>query len=226
MSSSGATYVNFSSLVTDVQSYIERGNSVSSDPSVFAQIPRLINAAERKLMQLLKLQGTIEVLNNPTGFTPGTSVIAKPDRWRQTVSFSYGGTSSGNSRTLLLPRSYEVCRNYWPDDSVQDPAQPPKYYSDYSYQFWLIAPTSPATFPIEVISYMQPQLLSQTNQNNFWTEYAPNALLYGTLMEATPFIKDDPRIATWQQYYSLELSSLDGQDMQKIMDRTADRKRP
>lgn len=226
MSSAGATFMTFDTLKSDVQNYLERGNSVTSDPTVYAQIPRLINAAERKLIQVLKLQGTIEVLNDQTGFTPGISVIPKPDRWRETVSFSYGDSGNNNRRKTLFPRSYEYCRAYWPDDSVQDPTQPPRFYCDYDYYHWLVVPTSPGTYPIEVVCYMQPPLLSPTNQRNWFTDLIPNALLYGTLLEATPFIKDDTRIQTWQAYWQLEVQSLTTQDLQKLIDRSADRSRP
>lgn len=226
MSSAGATYMNYTNLKQDVQRYLERGNSLGSDPTVFEQIPRLINAAERKIIQILKLQGVIEVLNDIEGFTPGRCVINKPDRWRSTVSFSYGSGAGSNTRKTLFPRSYEYCRSYWPDDTVQDTSQPPLFYADYDYQHWLVAPTPAAVMPIEVVCYMQPPLLSETNQTNFFTDYTPNMLLYGTLLEATPFIKNDERIPTWQGFYELEISTLSGQDLQKILDRSAQRSRP
>lgn len=220
------TYVTFTSLVQDVQRYMERGQSAIADPTVYDQIPRLINAAERKIIQALKLQGTIEVLINNSGLVQGTPIIAKPDRWRQTISMLYGAGTNNNSRTLLFPRSLEFCRNYWPDDSVQDAAQPPIYYADYDYQHWLIAPTPPTTYPLEVNAYMQPPLLDATNQTNFFTNYTPNMLLYGALLEATPFLKNDERIAVWQNYYNYELQTLGAQDLQKQLDRTAERKAP
>lgn len=226
MSSAGATYMNFTLLQQDVQRYLERGSSIGSDPTVYEQIPRLINAAERKIIQVLKLQGTIEVLNDPAGFTPGISVVAKPDRWRQTVSISYGSGVGNNTRQTLFPRSYEFCRSYWPNDAVQDTTQPPLYYADFNYQNWLIVPTAPAIYPVEIVCYLQPQLLSETNQTNFFTDYTPNLLLYSTLLEAEPFLKNDERIPTWQQFWQLEVSSLSGQDLQRILDRSAERKRP
>ena len=226
MSSAGPTFMTYSTLVSDMTAYLERGRTATSDPTVFAQIPRLINAAERKIIQILKLQGTIEVLNDPSGFTPGISVIPKPNRWRETISFSYGSGVGSNTRKFLYPRVYEYCRAYWPDDSVQDVTQPPLFYADYNYQNWLIAPTSPGVFPIEVVCYMQPPLLCEANQRNFFTDYTPNMLLYGALLEATPFIKNDERIATWQAFYQLEISTLTNQDLQRILDRSAERKRP
>lgn len=224
MSSVGATYMSFSSLVEDLKRYLERGSSLESDPTVLEQIPKLINGAERKIIQVLKLQGTIEVLRDQVGFTPGKSVIAKPDRWRETVSFSY--VNSAGKRKSIFPRSTEYCREYWPDETVQDSAQPPRFYADYNYQNWLVAPTPAAVMPIEVICYMQPALLSPSNETNFFTDYTPNMLLYGSLLEATPFIKNDERIPTWQNYWEFEISTLTNQDLQKLLDRSADRSRP
>lgn len=225
-SPAGPTYVTYDSLFQDIQRYLERGQSEDSDPTVFEQIPRLINAAERKIIQVLKLLGTTEVLNDVTGFTPGLSVIAKPDRWRETVSFSYGTGVGSNQRVTLFPRSYEYCRAYWPDDSVQDASQPPRFYADYDYKNWLIVPTSPGIFPIEVICYMQPPLLCEANQRNFFTDYCSNLLLYGSLLEATPFIKNDARIPVWQGFYQFEIATLVPQDLQRILDRSAERSRP
>lgn len=214
------TSVTYGSLVSDMQNYLERGQSATSDPTVFAQIPRLINACERKLAQVLKLLGQIEVLSDPAGLAPGLPVIPKPDRWRKTVSMNYGVGTGNNQRTTLLPRSYEYCRTYWPNDTQ---TSPPLFYADYSYTSWLISPTPDQVYPLEAICYMQPPLLDANNQNNFWTVWTPNALLYGALLEATPFLKNDERIPTWQNYWQQEIQSLSGQDLQRIMDRTAQR---
>lgn len=226
MSSAGATYVTFTTLQDDIRRYIERGRTLDSDPDVYEQIPRLINACERQLVQVLKLQGVIEVLNDPSGFTPGTSVMRKPDRWRETVSMSYGKGVGNNERVNMFPRSYEYCRSYWPNDATQDTGQLPLFYADYNYQNWLVVPTAPAILPVEVVCYMQPPYLSPTNQRNFFSDYAPNALLYGTLLMTAPFINNDDRIGTWDKFYQFEISTLSGQDLQKIMDRSSERSRP
>lgn len=221
-----ATFMNYSSLVADVTNYLERGASLSGDQVVTNQIPRLINAAERKIMQTLKMQGTLEVLIDNAGLMNGQPIVAKPDRWRQTVSMFYGAGGDLNQRTPLFPRSYEYCRTYWPDDTVTSSSAPPLFYADYDFSHWLIVPTPYQTFPLEVLSYLQPQLLDANNQNNWLTEYAPNLLLYSALLEAAPFLKNDARIATWQAWVDREMSTISGQDLQKILDRAAERSRP
>lgn len=222
-----ATTVNYTSLVQDITNYIERGGSSSTDPTVFAQIPRLINAAERKIAQDLKLLGQIEVLvDAPAGLQQGNPVLTKPDRWRGTASINYGSGTNNNSRTPLLPRGYEFCRYYWPDSTVMDVNQPPLFYGDYDYQHYVVVPTPPADYPLEMICYMQPVLLDSTNETNFFTNYTPNLLLYGALCEAEPFIKDDARVQLWQGYWKQEIETLSQQDLQRIMDRAVQRKTP
>ncbi len=218
--------MTFSTLTADIQNYLERGQSATTDATVFNQIPRFINAAERKLMEALKLQGTLTPLVDPVGLVAGIAVVTKPDRWRVTVSMNYGSGTNNNSHTPLFPRSYEFCRALWPDDTVTDPTQTPAFYADYSYQAWLIAPTPPQNYPLEVLAYLQPALLDSANQTNFFTNYCGSALLYASLMEAEPFLKDDGRFSLWEHNLQTEIALLNGQDAQKILDRSADRSKP
>jgi len=55
------------------------------------------------------------------------------------------------------------------------------------------------------------------------TEYAPDALLYAALLEAQPFLKQDDRIPTWQGMYDRAVQALSGDDLKKILDRSAQR---
>ena len=209
------TSMTFDSLVQDLQEYLERGTA--SDTEVLDQIPRLINLAERAITNKLKIQGFLTPLL--TTLVAGTSVYAKPDRWRQTVSMNYGTGTDQNTRSVLLARSYDYCRAYWPNSSTIDATQPPLYYADYDYAHWLVVPTPPINYPWEINIYQMPALLDSTNQTNWLTNYAPNLLLYRALLEMTPFLKDDERIPTWQAMYKEQLDDLDLQDLQKVVDR-------
>lgn len=212
-----ATTVTYTTLLDDMRNYLERGGSALTDPTVYNQLPRLVNAAERSLIQDLKLLGALEVLvDAPIGLATSVSVYAKPDRWRATVSMNFGTGSDKNTRRQLFPRSYEFARSYWPDATQTGT---PKYYSDYNYSSWLITPTPDANYPWEVLAYMQPVLLDDTNQSNFWTDYTPNALLFGALLQSAPFLKDDERINTWGNAYAKEIATLKDQDLQRVLDR-------
>ncbi len=213
------TTMTFDTLKQDVQRYLERGATLAADPIVYEQIPRLINLAERRIARELKVQGFIAVVSDT--MVPGQSVYAKPDRWRDTVSINIGTGPNKANRTTLYTRDYEYCRSYWPNESE---TSTPLFYADYNYDNWLVAPTPDEAYPFEVLYYELPPLLDDSTQTNWLTEYAPQLLLYGTLLEATPFLKNDERIGTWQQYYDRAAAMLNGEDLAKILDRSATRK--
>jgi len=214
-----ATTMTFTTLQEDVRRYLERGNSYASDPVVYEQIPRLINLAERRIARELKVQGFINVVTGTLAV--GQSVYPKPDRWRDTVSVNIGTGAQNNTRKVVFSRAYEYLLSYWPDRTA---TEEPIFYSDYDYDHWLIAPTPDAEYPFEILYYEIPPLLDDVVQTNWLTEYAPQLLLYGTLLEATPFLKNDERIPVWQSMYDRAAAMLNGEDLAKILDRSAVRK--
>ena len=109
------TSMTFNSLVEDLQAYLERGTV--SDTTVYDQLPKLINLAERAIATKLKIQG---FLNNVTAnLSAGVGVYPKPNRWRETVSMEFGSISVTPKRSILKARSYEYCRQYWPTEALQ-----------------------------------------------------------------------------------------------------------
>lgn len=211
--------MTFTQLIDDVKRYLERGDSVTTDPTVYVQIPRLINLAERRIARELKVQGFIEVVTDV--MTPGQAVYVKPDRWRDTVSFRYLKGSQNDYYENMFARSYEYLREYRPDTSEW---AAPQFYADYDYSHWLFAPTPDQAYPFEVVYYALPRMLDGEHQTNWLTDYAPQLLLYATLLEASPFLKNDERVATWQNFYDRAASALNGEDIGKILDRAAVRK--
>lgn len=203
--------MTFNSLQEDLRRYLERGFSDASDPTVYEQLPRLINLAERKIARELKIQGFLRFIQ--TTLQVGVAVLEKPDRWRDTVSMTLNGSP-------IFSRSYEYLRSYWPDSAA---VATPEFYSDYDYNHWLLVPTPAAVGTVEIAYYELPKQLDDSNQTNWLTAYAPNVLLYAALLEATPFLKNDERIPTWQAAYDRAAQALNGEDLGKILDRSANR---
>jgi len=210
--------MTYTSLFADLQAYLERG--YASDATVFAQIPSLINLAERDIATKLKILGLLLPVTDT--MVAGTGIYAKPDRWRQTASMNFGvGTAPDQERRPLFPRPYEYCRTYWPNTALRDV---PEFYCDYDYQHILVVPTPIAAYPYEWNYWQQPPLLDAGNQTNWLTDYAPQALLYGSLVQAEPFLKDGPWTQAWKDAYAGELSALNTQDLQRVIDRTTIRR--
>lgn len=213
-----ATSMTFTSLQSDIRSYLERGNTLATDPDVFVQIPRLINLAERRIATEMKLEGLKQVVT--FNFSNGESVYEKPQRWKRTVSMRYALTSDGETRQPLNPRAYDFVRTFWPNSTE---TAPPEYYADYDFDHWVFAPTPDASYAVELIYYELPAFLGDDVATNWLTDHAPQLLLYAALLEATPFLKDDKRIGVWQTFYDRAAATFTGEDVSRIVDASTNR---
>ena len=205
--------MNFSSLKDDLRAYSERGGAIY-DATVSNQLPQIINTAERRMARELKIQGFINVVTS--AMIASQPAYAKPDRWRETVSMSIGTGTGNNTRTPLRELSYEAAGVYWTSMST---SSVPRFYADYDYENWLIAPTPDAAYPWEVLYWQLPPLLDDTTTTNWLTDYAPNALLHGALVELFGFLRNPEDQAKWKIEYDRDMGALVGEDLQKIVDR-------
>ena len=203
--------MTYDSLLVDIRRYLERGFTQASDQIVFDQLSRLVTLAERRIARELKIEGFIRAITTPLSI--GVSTYLKPDRWRDTISMTVDGTP-------IQTRSYEYLRNYWPNEAQ---TASPQFYADYDYANWLIAPTPNAASTLEILYYEQPALLGPNLQSNWLTDYAPELVLYASLLEATPFLKNDERVQLWQSLYDRCAQAFSGQDLGRILDRAAQR---
>lgn len=203
-----AAVMTYSSLVADISSYLER-----TDQATLEKIPTFIMLAEQVIAAEIKFLGNLTPMQST--LVANEAVIAKPARWHKTVSMN---VTVGGIRQPVFLRKYEYLREYWPNPAQTDA---PRYYADYDYTHWLIAPTPDDDYAFEVLYYERIQPLDSSNQVNWFTIYAPQALLYGTLLQAMPFLKNDERIPMWQAQYDKIMQVLKAEDIQRVGDRQA-----
>lgn len=203
-----AAVMTYTSLAADIESYLERTDTATVD-----KIPTFIMLAEQVIASQIKFLGNLTV--NESTMVQGDPVIAKPARWHKTVSMN---VTVDGVRSPIFLRKYEYLREYWPEATNEDV---PKFYADYDYTHWLIAPTPADAYTFEVLYYERVQPLDVSNQTNWFTQYAPQALLYGSLLQAMPFLKNDERMAMWRAEYDLIINTLKTEDLQRIGDRQA-----
>lgn len=203
-----AAVMTYDSLVDDIQSYLER-----TDSATIQKIPTFIMLAEQILATDLKFLGNLTV--SQSTMVANQPVIDKPARWRKTVSMNV--TVNGERKPVFL-RKYEYLREYWPDPTQTDV---PLFYCDYDYTHWLVAPTPDVAYNFEVLYYERLQPLDSSNQTNWFTIYAPQALLYGSLLQAMPFLKNDDRVPMWQAQYAQVVNTLQTEDVLRLGDRQA-----
>ena len=198
--------LTYDSLTTLVFQYLER-----SDPAVAAFIPTAITLAEFEISQQIKTLGQLEVVDSTMGI--GNPVIPKPARWRKTVSMTVT-TPTGKQPVFL--RKLEYLNNYWPNVSDTDI---PLYYADYDFDNWFIAPTPDSAYSFEALCYTRLQPLDSATQTNWLTRNAPNAMLFGTLKQTAPFLKDDARLAIWSGLFDAAMAALKTEDQLRVGDR-------
>ncbi len=203
-----AAVMTYDSLVADISSYLER-----TDQATLEKIPTFIMLAEQVIAAEIKFLGNLTPMQS--NYVAGQAVVDKPARWHKTVSMN---VTVGGVRQPVFLRKYEYLREYWPDPTQTDP---PRFYADYDYTHWLIAPTPDDDYAFEVLYYERIQPLDSSNQTNWFTIYAPQALLYGSLLQAMPFLKNDERIPMWQAQYDKIMQVLKAEDIQRMGDRQA-----
>ena len=203
-----AAVMTYDSLVDDIQTYLER-----TDQATLDKIPQFIMLAEQIIASEIKFLGNLVVVTS--NMVQAENVIAKPARWRKTVSMNV--TVAGKRQPVLL-RTYEYIREYWPDPTATGV---PLYFCDYDYEHWLVGPTPTLAYAYEVLYYERVQPLDSSNQSNWFTQYAPQALLYGSLLQAMPFLKNDERMPMWQGNYDRIIQVLKEENLTRVADRQA-----
>ncbi len=197
----GAYQQSYDNLVQDVINYMER-----TDAQFIAQIPSLIGLAESAIAAELKTYLQLTVVETTLSATQ--VVLQKPARWRKTASMKVNGQP-------ILMRSQDFVAQYQSESSAGNP----KYYAEYDYNNWAFAPVPNVDYPVEIIYYSEIQPLDTSNQQNLFTRECPQAMLFGTLLQAQGYLKALDKLPVWKQYYEDSLAALKKEDNSRRIDR-------
>ena len=200
--------MTYDSLVANIADYMER-----DDADFLAQIPNLIALAESSIAAELKTY--LQLIVVETNLATNQTVLNKPTRWRKTVSMKVNGQP-------VLLRSQDYVAQYLSESSNGQPA----YYADYDYNNWNFAPAPDQSYPVEIIYYAEIQPLDESNQQNLWTAIAPQAMLYGALLQAQGYLKALDKLPVWKQYYTDALAALKKEDNSRRVDRNTSVQEP
>ena len=109
--------MTYDSLTSTVLQYLER-----RDAAVVEAIPTFITLCEFEIAQYIKTLGQMEVVDSTMNI--GNPVIAKPARWRKTVSMTL--SNEGDKQPILL-RKLEYLNTYAQDVTATGT---PLYYAE------------------------------------------------------------------------------------------------
>ena len=171
--------MNYAELVAAIQSYTENQYSTTD-------INTFIQNAEQRIYNTVQLP---DLRKNVTGnMTSGNKYFSLPSDWLST--FSIAVINDDNEYTYLLNKDVNFIREAFPDTD-SDFYGVPQYYAIFNDTTMLLGPTPDANYNSELHYYYYPESIVTAGNtwlgNNFDT-----ALLYGALLEAAAFLKEEP----------------------------------
>ena len=185
---------NFGELRTAIANWLTRAD-------LTARIPELVALGEGRLFTDLRCREMEATANIVTTIAQRADPL--PTRFVQARSLIVAG--SPNVRL-----EYRSPAEYWSNYS-DIPTATPAYYTVEQDNFeW--APVPDAAVTITVAHYARPAAFSADADTNSIIARWPNLYLYTALLEAAPFLSNDPRILTWSGLYETLLGSIHAAD--------------
>lgn len=185
---------SYSALKTTVASYLARSD-------LTAMIPDFIRLAELRLQRDLRIRQMLTVAQAST--TGGTSTVGVPTDFLEMRDIHI---VANPVRTL----SYEAPNSFYRNTRSAESGIPNSYtvLAD-DMQF---APIPDGTYVLQMLYYAKPPVLSDTNPSNVFLANTPDALLYGALGEAEPYLMNDARLQIWAALYDRAVNSISTSD--------------
>jgi hypothetical protein len=155
-------------------------------------VPNFIQNCEATIYKALR----IRAMENALDVTVSSGVAALPTSPAFIeLKFAYVNSSPVKPLHRVLPEQiYEL----FPNRTVSTTT--PAYISTEGENF-IFSPMPTNGVEIKGIYYGRLDPLSGVNSTNWFTDNAPDLLLYGSLLEAEPFLGADGRIPVWQTFY-------------------------
>tara|TARA_R100000935_G_scaffold56886_1_gene89474 strand:- start:1996 stop:2643 length:648 start_codon:yes stop_codon:yes gene_type:complete len=191
----------YATLKTAVQDYCE-----TAETTFVATLPTFIKEAEERILKNVEIP---VFRKNQTGaLTSGTPYLAMPDKFLSPYSLA---VISSNVYSYLLLKHVSFIRDYSPNPATTGL---PKYYALFDDNFFILGPTPDApdgeNYTVELHYKFRPDSLSAgADSGTTWLSInAPDALLYGTLVEAATFLKTPDEVTLYQQRFDMAIQAL------------------
>jgi hypothetical protein len=181
----------YTTLKTAVQDYLD-----STETSFVTNLPTFITTTEERILKSVQLD---DFRKNQVGnFTASGPYLECPTDYLS--PFSLAVIDSSSNYNYLLLKQVSFIRDYTPNASTTGQ---PKYYAEFDNNTFIVAPTPDSTYEVELHYYYRPaSLTSTTGSETTWlSENAPNAMLYGSLVEACTYLKNYESIPVYESKF-------------------------
>jgi hypothetical protein len=200
-----AIITSYATLQTAIGDYLNRADLASF-------LPNFTQGAEGKLYKSLRIRAMETALSG----TIGSGVLAVPADY---VELKYAYVNVAPVRFLQRVPAELMYEQY----PVRSGAAYPKFIAREADNF--IFGPYPADLAIAGIYYKRLTALSASNTTNWFITNAPNLLLYGSVLEAEPFLGNDPRLPMWKAMFDYEFKAVQDEDRRESSSGSAPRTR-
>jgi len=185
---------NYSELNTAVANWLDRDDLTD-------RIPEFIALAEARFNRLLRIRA-METKQTASTVADQRN-LALPTNFIQMRNLQIN-TSPITSLEYVTPEMYD--RLYGGSDTGT-----PKAYTILADEIQL-GPIPASVQTIEMLFYKKFDALTSSAATNWMITNAPDVYLYGCLLEAEPFIMNDPRVQLWATAFQQAIADIQDQD--------------
>jgi hypothetical protein len=177
--------MTYNELVTNIRNYTEVDSNVFTN----AVIDTFITMTENKILRDIDLD--VFKLEATANMTTGNKFLTAPS---DILTHRYMMITSAGDQIFLEFRDTSFMKEYWADGTSTGI---PKYYSVWDQNTFYIAPTPNSNYVVELGYIYRPAQLSSANNTTWISTNAPEALLYGCLIQAYSYTKGPTEMLTY-----------------------------
>jgi len=185
---------NYTELKTAVANWLDRDDLTD-------RIPEFIALAEARFNRVLRLR-SMEV-KYTANTVAGQRNLALPPSYIQMRNFQVN-SSPLTTLSYVTPEIYD---RVWGGST----SGTPKFYTILANEV-SFGPIPASVMEVEMLFYKKFDNLSVSTTTNWLITNAPDIYLYGSMLEAEPFIMNDERVPLWAQALQQGISDLQEQD--------------
>ena len=189
----------FATLKTAIQDYTE-----NSETTFVNNLSNFIKIAEERILKNVQLSNFRR--NASAAFTASSEFLACPNDFLTPFSLSF--TDASSNKVFLDFKDVNFIQTITPNSSTTGS---PRFYALFDTDNFIVAPTPNSSFAVDLHYYYRPNSLTAgADSGSTWlSTNAPNALLYGALMEAYTFMKGEQDVmGNYAQRFTEAVQSL------------------
>jgi hypothetical protein len=183
--------MNYAQLQSNIADFLNRTDLATI-------IPTFIGLTEAQMERALRVRQMMGRSTAPID----TEYSALPPDFLEAKTFKITSSRPIQTVEFVTPEQMDAAQQL----SAGAPGIP-KYFTIIGNQI-RVHPVPDATYTGELTYFAKLDKLSNTNTMNWLLASSPDAYLYGALTQASPYLKDDERVAVWGTLYNTAIEAL------------------